>query len=70
MLLLRLRAEEGSEERECLCADIGEWVERERLENLQDGEEVFLQPILEVPHEKVSVGDIRMEKRLVAKVPG
>ena len=70
MLLLRLRAEEGSEEHKRLRANIGEWVEGERLENLQDGEEILLQPILEVPHEKVRVGDIGVKERLVAKVPG
>ena len=70
LLLLRLRAEESSEERECLRTNIGERIEGERLEDLQNGEEILLQPILEVPHEKVRAGNIRMEKRLVAKVPG
>ena len=70
MLLLRLGAEQGSEERKRLRANIGEWVEGERLENLQDREEILLEPVFEVPHEKVRVGDIRMEKGLVAKVPG
>ena len=70
MLLLGLRAKEGSEERECLCANIGERVEGERLEDLQNREEILLQPVFKVPHEKVRVGDIGMKKRLVAKVPG
>ena len=51
-------------------ANIGEWVEGERLEDLQNGEEILLEPVLEVPHEKVRVGDIGVKKRLVAKVPG
>ena len=70
MLLLWLRAEQGSEERKRLRANIGERIEGERLEDLQDGEEILLQPVFEVPHEKVRVGDIGVQKGLVAKVPG
>ena len=68
LLLLGLRAKEVCEKGESLCADVVEGVEGKGLEDLEDGEEVFLEPILEVPEEKVSILDIRVEKRLIAKV--
>ena len=52
-----------------MCANIGQRIERERLEDLEDGEEVFLEPILKIPDEEVGVGPIRMKERLVAEVP-
>ena len=58
--MLWLRAEEVGEKCESLGANVVERIEGESLEDLEDGEEVFLEPILEVPDEKVSVLGIRV----------
>ena len=68
MLLLRLRAKESGEKGKGLCADIVEGVEGEGLEDLEDGEEVFLEPVFEVPDEEMCVRDVRMKQRLVTEV--
>ena len=40
------------------------------LEGLQDVEEIFLEPILEVPHDKMLVGNIWVkEEGLITEVP-
>ena len=69
LLLFGLRAKEGGEERECLRADVRERVEREGLEDLEHGEEVLLQPVLEVPDEKMRVCPVGVQQRLVTEVP-
>ena len=69
LLLLGLRAKEGSEERECLRADVRERVERECLEDLKHGEEVLLEPVLEVPDEEVRICPVGVQQRLVTEVP-
>lgn len=68
LLLFGLSAKEVGEEGESLCTDVVEWIKGECLEDLEDGEEVFLEPILKVPTEKVRILDIWVEKRLIAKV--
>lgn len=68
LLLLGLRTKEICEEGEGLGANIGEWVKGERLEDLEYGEEVLLEPILEVPDEEVRIRDIWVEKWLITKV--
>ena len=60
LLLLGLRAKEGGEERECLRADVRERVEREGLEDLEHGEEVLLQPVLERPNNEMLISHLRM----------
>ena len=59
---------EGREEGEGLGADVGEGVEGESFKDLEDGEEILLEPIFEVSDKEVCVRNIRMKQRLVTEV--
>ena len=59
--MLGLCAKEVGEKGECLGTDVVEGVKGEGFENLEDGEKVFLEPVLEVPDEEMLVLDIRVE---------
>jgi hypothetical protein len=39
------------------------------LQYLKDREEVLLQPVLEVPHYKMTIRNLRVKQRLITKVP-
>ena len=59
--MLGLGAKESGEEGKGLCADVGEGIEGEGLEDLEYGEEILLEPILEVPYKQVLVCRVRMK---------
>ncbi len=68
LLLLGLGTKEVGEEGESLSTDIVERVKGKCLKDLEDGEEVLLEPILKVPNEEVRIGDIWVEEWLIAEV--
>ena len=55
LFLLGLRCEKHGEESERLRPNVDERIKRKCLQDLEDGEEVFFEPIFEIPDKEVSI---------------